>query len=68
MKKPRKPKALKMPKKPKQSAPLYSWERYEDKCKEVHKKNADKMKEYTAAIHKIESDKKRKAAIIKKYA
>ncbi len=57
-----------MPKKPAQSAPLSSWERYENKCKEVAKKNAEKLREYTAKINKIESDKKRKAAIIKKYA
>lgn len=66
--KPRKPKALKMPKKPAQTASLSVWERFENKCKEVAKKNAEKLREYTAKINKIESDKKRKAAIIKKYA
>ena len=68
MAKPKKPKALKMPKKPAQSASLAAWEKYEAKCKEVHKKNADKLKAYNSAIAKIETDKKRKAAIIKKYS
>ena len=41
---------LKYPKKPKQSAPLSSWERYDARVKEVDKINADKKKEAQNAI------------------
>jgi hypothetical protein len=47
----------KYPKKPKQSAPLSSWESYTAKCKAVDKHNAE-----------IERDKKKKASIIKKHS
>ena len=50
-------KMLKYPKKPKQSAPLSSWERYDARVKEVDKINADKKKEA-----------QKKSSLIKKHA
>ena len=49
------PKKYKLPKRPKQSASLAVWERYHERVKETHKKNAQ-----------IEADKKKKAALINK--
>ena len=43
------------PKKPKQSAPLTSWERYEQRVKEVDAYNS-----------RLETEKKRKAALIQR--
>ena len=48
-------KPKKLPKKPKASASLAVWERYEDKIQEVKKYNA-----------KLEADKKRKKSLIEK--
>jgi hypothetical protein len=48
-------KKLKHPKRPKQSSPLSTWERYDARCKEVDKINATKAAEA-----------KKKEALIKK--
>lgn len=68
MARPVKPKALKMPKKPKATASVAVWERYDDKCKAVIKKNNERQKDYQKAIKSIETAKKKKELIIKKYA
>jgi len=57
----KKPKAKKMPKKPKASATLATWERYDTKCKEITKHNASALKNYHSAI-------KKKATLIKKHS
>jgi len=57
----RKPKAKKLPKKPKQSASLATWERYDAKCKEVHKHNSSALKNYHSSI-------KKKQSLIKKHS
>lgn len=64
MSKPKKPKALKMPKRPKQSASVTVWENYERRRKETVAKNKKRLSDYKKAINKIESDKKKKASII----
>jgi len=48
-------KLKKLPKKPRQSAPLSTWERYNERVKEVQKYN-----------RQIESDAKKKSNLIKK--
>lgn len=67
-KKPKKPKSIKYPKKPKQSAPLSSWERYDARCKEVEKRNRQREADYKKGISQIESDKKKKAQLVRKWA
>lgn len=46
-------KKRKYPKQPKQSAPLSTWERYKERCKDVDRHNA-----------KVEADAKKKKTII----
>ena len=64
--KPKKPKLKSLPKRPKASAPLSVWERYEDKCKEVQKENRERMNAYKKALKKYEADKKKKEDLMKK--
>ena len=51
--KPKKPKLVKYPKRPKESANLATWKRFEARCIEVDKKNAHKAKEYNAKLNEI---------------
>lgn len=60
---PKKPKMLSYPKQPKAGASVDVWKRYEDKCKEVDKKNEAKLKPYNEKLKKIEADKKAKSQI-----
>jgi hypothetical protein len=62
------PKALKHPKKPKASAPLSSWERYDAKCKEIDKKNRDRIAAHKKSINHVSMAKKKKELLIKKYS
>lgn len=62
MAKPRKPKSLKKPKSPKASASAAVWERHVERCKEVDKKNRERM----AAYEKNLADLKRQIARKKK--
>lgn len=64
-KKIRKPKLHRYPKRPMASASLSVWERYNQKCAEVEKLNAQKMKEYHHAVAQHEKDKKHKEHIMK---
>jgi len=57
----RKPKAKKLPKKPKQSASLEVWRNWERKCKDIKSENKRRLSKW-------ESDKKAKANIIRKYS
>ena len=63
----KKPKALKYPKRPKGSASIAVWERYDARCKEVEKENHSRDSQYKKALSQREADKKKKAAIQKKY-
>ena len=63
----RKPTKLKMPKKPKSSASISAWEKYDERCKTVEKKNAEKLREYTKQVNAIKAAKKKKELLIKKY-
>ena len=62
------PKALRHPKKPKTSAPLSSWERYDAKCKEIDKKNRDRIAAHKKSINGVTLTKKKKELLIKKYS
>jgi hypothetical protein len=64
----KKPKVLRYPKKPKTSAPLSTWERFDKRCKEVDKKNRENASKYKSAINGISSAKKKKESLIKKYS
>lgn len=59
----KKPKKLKMPKKPKAGASNAVLEKYLEKRKEVEKKNASRLAEYEKAKTKRETLKKKIAAI-----
>lgn len=67
-KKTKAPKMLKHPKKPKTSAPLSTWERYDKRCKEVDKKNRERQSKHKSTINGISSAKKKKETLIKKYS
>ena len=62
-----KPKKLKMPKRPRASASIAVWERFDARCKDVGKNNAAREAAYKKAVSQKESDRKKKEAIVKKY-
>lgn len=68
MKKPKAPKKTRPPKKPKQSASVKVWENYDKRYKDWQKKEADKQRDYKCRISGIESAKKKKESLIKKYS
>ena len=61
----KKPKEKKFPKKPKQSASLTVWQRWEDRCRDIQKENNSAFSEYERSKKQAESEKKKKASIIK---
>jgi hypothetical protein len=65
--KPKKPKLRKYRQKPKQGAPVSSWEKYDDHVKDVDKANNKKMADYKKELRNWESEKKKKESLIKKY-
>lgn len=67
-KKPKAPKLLKYPKKPKISASASVWIKYDERCKAIDKKNSDRQKKHKSAINGIGNDQKKKLSIIKKYS
>ena len=66
MKKPKKPTLKKLPKQPKQTAPLKTWENYYARCEAVRKENQERLKQYNKAVKKIEADEKKKRQLIDK--
>ncbi len=60
---PKKPKAIKYPKQPKATASPAIWKKYEERCKDVDKRNEAKLKPYNEKIKAIEKDNKDKKAI-----
>lgn len=66
MKAPKKPKLKSLPKRPKATAPLKTWEGYEDKVDAVRKENAKMLKEWDAKKKAIVSSTKKKESIQKK--
>jgi len=67
MKLPKKPTKKKYPKKPKASAPVSSWEKYDHAKKAVDKHNAEKLREHTKKVAAIKAAHKKKEALIKKH-
>ena len=65
MKKPKAPKRLK---KPKQSASVAVWERYDKKVTEQQKKHAERLKAYTSHHSKRKTDSAKKDRLIKKHS
>jgi hypothetical protein len=63
MAKPRKPKALKMPKKPKLSASLKAKQNYLDRRKKVEDENEAREKKYKSDLKKYEDITKKIAAL-----
>lgn len=63
--KPRKPKLLKYPKKPKQSSSTTTLERYLNRVKLIDKTNKERMQDYNKAVRDYENDKKRHASLVK---
>lgn len=57
----KKPKLKKHPKKPKASASLAAWERYDAKCRQIEKDNKHAEATYNAAV-------KKKHSLIKKHS
>ena len=68
MSKVKRPKLSRYPKRPKASAPLSSWQRYDDRCHEVEKANNTKMSDHSKKLNGLAKNKKSKLAIIKKSA
>ena len=65
---PAKPALKKHPKKPKVSAPVSSWEKYDTAVKAVDKHNADKLKAWHKKCSDIKAAAHKKAALIKKHS
>lgn len=63
---PRKPSMRKLPKRPKQSASLESWKKFEDRVKEIQKVNRKNMADWEASKKRIDADLKKKAQLQKK--
>jgi hypothetical protein len=61
---PRKPKALKMPKRPKASANINVWENFDKRRKDTVKNNSTKLSDWKRACIKIDADKKKKEKLI----
>lgn len=61
--KPRRPKYKALPKAPKMTASMESWNRYEQKRSEVTKENLKKKAAYDKAVKAYESEMKRRLAI-----
>ena len=66
MKAPKKPKLKSLPKRPKASAPLKTWESYEDKVDAIRKENAKNLKEWETKKKTIVTHTKKKEVIQKK--
>ena len=66
MKSPKKPKLKSLPKRPKASAVLKTWERYEDKVEAIRKENAKKIKDWETLKKTIVAHTKKREAIQKK--
>lgn len=64
--KPRQPKALKLPKRPKQSASANTWLAYEKRCEDVARKNRERQKEYVSLTRLYEAGQQKKAAVQKR--
>ena len=61
--KPKRPKYKAMPKAPKMTASMETWNRYEAKRKEITKENLKKKGEYEKTLKAYESEMKRRLAI-----
>ena len=66
MSKVKRPKLSRYPKRPKASASLDAWKKFDARCKDTERKNSDKMSTYNKKVNGLSSDKKAKEAIIKK--
>ena len=66
MKAPKAPKLKKLPKKPRANAPVATWDKWHEKATAIRKENARKVSEHKKALSRIEGDKKKRAALIKK--
>ncbi|MCK4661353.1 MAG: hypothetical protein KAT68_00695 [Bacteroidales bacterium] len=66
MKYPKKPKLKSLPKRPKASATVQTWEIYEKRCQEVQKENATKLKNWESDKKKIDLGLKKKQKIQEK--
>lgn len=67
LKAPKKPKLKALPKKPKTTAAIAVWERYNKRAEEVIKHNKKVDADYQKALKNFEAAKKAKAKIIEKY-
>lgn len=66
MKSIRKPKTKGLPKKPKVSASVESWEKWHSRVREIQKENRQKQAAYNSAVKKAKADKSKKDSLIKK--
>lgn len=66
MKKPRKPSLKKLPKRPKASASLETWKKYEDRVNAVKKENQKAMSDFKKEEKRFEAAKKQRADIQRK--
>ncbi len=64
-KSPRKPKFLKYPKKPRQSAATSVLERYMERVKEIDRENKERLSKYERDLKDFENDKRHHAELIK---
>jgi hypothetical protein len=65
MKAPKKPKLKSLPKRPKSSASLSTWENFKKKCDEVRKANAKALADWKKAVSNIKAESKKKESIQK---
>lgn len=62
---PKKPKALKYPKRPKSTASLETWQNYVKKCDEIDKRNRERLRDWERKVKEIESREKKRQSLMK---
>ena len=65
---PKKPKAHKLPKRPKASAGITTWERYDERVASLIRENLLRHKAWEKECKQIDADAKKKELLIKKHA
>ena len=66
MSKVKRPSLMRYPKRPKASASLDAWKRYDERCRNCEKTNNARLSDYTKRVNGLKSAKKSKEAIQKK--
>ena len=62
----KRPSLKRYPKRPKASASIDSWTRYDHRCRDAEKENGSRMSDYNKKVSTLNSNRKRRESIIKK--